>query len=142
MTGWAIQFAKGVVVVGMLLATNRMSPAEAAVLGSRFLCTVSPGWTGQTSMVLRMWVTPGRLHVIEPMLTGPIEAYYTLLADSDVGLVAASGAAEVLPGNGHVVSGSVFYIMRATGLVRWVEAGADKLPIEDRSGTCSADLPG
>ena len=130
------------VLVGLLLATTISPLAKAAVLGDRFVCTVSPGWPGQPSMALRLWLTPGQLHIIVPLSNGPQEAYYTLLANNDVGLVAASGAALATPGFEAMANGSLLSILRSNGVIRWTTSGADMLPLEDRAGTCSADLPG
>ncbi len=51
------------------------------IKGDRFICTVSPGWKGQASMPLRIWLTQAdnRMHIILPMSDGPHETYYTLL---------------------------------------------------------------
>ncbi len=130
-------------LVGLSLASTVPPSAKAAVLGDRFVCTVSPGWTGQASMALRMWLTVDKLHVIIPSVDGrPVEGYWTLLSSNEIGVVAASGSAVAAPGFKASANGSMFSILRSNGVIRWTESGADRLPLEDRIGTCSADLPG
>ena len=119
-------------VIGMPLS------AQAALIGDRFICTVSPGWngSGQTSMPLRIWLAPPRMHVILPMITGPAESYYTLLTSNEVGVVAADGQAIALPGIKATAGAWVISILRSTGVIRWTATGADSEPLEDRIGTC------
>ena len=129
-------------LIGLLLMSTVSPSVEAAVLGDRFVCSVSPGWPGQASMALRIWLSPNRLHIVMPMANGPVESYYTLLANSEVGLVAADGFAVAAPGIEAAASGSLVSILRSNGVIRWTTSGADRLPLDDRIGTCGADLPG
>ena len=92
-------------------------------------------------MPLRMWLTPGQMHVILPFRDGPTESTYKLLESNDVGIIGADGVAFVDAGEPNAF-GWLIVVLRSTGVIRWTGSGADKTAVEDRIGTCSADLPG
>lgn len=116
----------------MVLANNQPSIAELTT--ADFICSVQPGYR-TPSMPLKVRVEPTRL-VISLATDPPSIGYWLLLDNSPVGLVAASGSAAEALGIRPFVSGSMFFIMRSTGTIRWTEAGTDTLPITDRTGTC------
>ena len=73
----ALQRAIWATLVGLSLASTVSPSAEAAVLGDRFVCNMSPSRPGQASMALRLWLTPDVLHVVIPTPNGPVEGPVT-----------------------------------------------------------------
>jgi len=90
-------------------------------------------------MPLRVRVEPTRL-VVSLATDPPMVGYWRLLDSNTIGLVAVAGSAFQAQSGQLVISSSTFFIARSTGFIRWVEAGADTLPLTDRTGTC-VDAP-
>lgn len=128
----------GLTATALAIVLARSQPSVAELTTSDFLCSVQPGYR-TPSMPLRVRVEPTRL-VISLATDPPSNGYWPLLDNSSIGLVAAFGSAAEAPGMKPFVSGSMFFIMRSTGSIRWTEAGADALPTIDRIGTC-VDAP-
>lgn len=124
------------------LSLPRAAAAQVGLSGNRFICTVSPGYGGQRGpMILRVQLTPTIAKVWLPTIP-PSEGWWTIIANNDVGVVAASGGAVALPGYNSSVTGQLIFIMRQTSMIRWTESGADNQPAVDRFGSCVADAPG
>lgn len=134
-----------VLAIGALAAAATVwapaSPAQAALLGDRFICSVAHGY-GQGPMVLRIRLTPTTMIVNQPTFP-PSEGWWKLMDNNAIGIVAVTGGdGRGVAGYDNLVSGDMIFIRRSTGLIRWTEAGADNQPIIDRVGSCIADAPG
>jgi len=121
---------------GLLLASTH--PSKGELKSASFLCSVQPGF-GTSSMPLSIRVKPMRL-TLDLLPTDPPNAELTIVEDSPTGLIAVSVSAFQQPSGQPFVGGSIFFIVRATGFIRWITAGADASPPMDRAGIC-VDTP-
>ena len=112
--------------------------SRAALHSNSFVCSVQPGYTSP-SMPLGIKVEPERI-LVSISTSPPTVGVWRLLDSNAIGLAAASGGGYSVPNWPAGVTASVIVLMRESGIVRWIEVGADRDPIVDRIGTC-ADAP-